>query len=172
MQTRAEAEKRESPRTMQTSVRRGDDGSDVENEINRMTASALYDREIFLSEEEKRKERERALQNNEEFHSLMDEVPNETYHGHGFRNFREGHGLHTTGAHVDSYDDTAVGLSDFREAHGLHYDEAIYSPKKGKRALTSSPTQEPETSPVFGSPEALRNGIILAEILGKPKALR
>ncbi|MGE3802833.1 MAG: hypothetical protein AB7H80_17595 [Candidatus Kapaibacterium sp.] len=119
-----------------------------------------YDHDIYSSET--------AEKQNFEFHSLMEEVPQETYHGHGFTKFSEGHGLHARGETKTTFDDTNKASTDFHAAHGLHYEESLIP---GKRGATTHIEQQP-TPAAFADVEDLRRAIILSEILDKPKALR
>ncbi|MCB0713295.1 MAG: hypothetical protein KDD67_13265 [Ignavibacteriae bacterium] len=120
----------------------------------------VYDSDLYSSETTE--------QQNFAFHSLMEEVPQETYHGHGFTGFSEGHGLHARGETKTTFDDANKVSTDFHTAHGLHYKESLIPGKQG----TTPHTAEQPPSPVFADVEALRRAFILSEILDKPKALR
>lgn len=77
-----------------------------------------------------------------DFNSLLDEVPNETYHGHGFGTFNVAHGLH------------------YGEEEGTRSSEAdpVY--------------QAPIDPRTFRSIDELRRAVVVAEILDKPVSTR
>ena len=145
------------------------EGESVENEIHRMTAEALYDRDLYSSPEESSSllSEQPATESQFGFKSLMKEVPNETYHGHGFTNFNEEQGIHHDDNPLLEYDINMASMSDFQEAHGLHYGETT-SGGAGSAYLLDSISGKG----FFHDMNEVRRGIVLAEVLGKPKALR
>ena len=136
------------------------DADAVSNEIGRLSAEALYDNDLLdggvekmpghdgftVALDEGRPERSTAvseeLARQYDFTSLFDEVPNETYHGHGF--------------------------GTFNVAHGLHYGEEPGTTPLDAEP-TDRPVADRRT---FRSIDELRRAIIVAEILEKPVSMR
>ena len=94
-----------------------------------------------------------------DFRSLFEEVPNETYHGHGFSTFSEAHGLHF-GERPDPLTMESSRSEEFHEAGGIH-----------RKTSTSAEATAPTRS-ILHSPADLRRAIILAEILDRPVSQR
>ena len=98
----------------------------------------------------------------------MEEVPNETYHGHGFNTFKQAHGIHydeTQEKEPVYADDTYQ--TEFHAAHGLHYGELDDAER-----TEISESREQRIDQLFSSMDDVKRGVIMAEILGKPKGLR
>ena len=79
-----------------------------------------------------------------EFTSLLEEVPNETYHGHGFNNFNQ--------------------------AHGLHYGET--EEERDASSRIEIPTEVESVRTLLATPAAIRRAVIVSEIIGKPVSQR
>ena len=159
------------------------DADTVSNEIGRLSASTLFDRDIITETDmidggvvkapghsgfavpldQGRAEwqsRNVGDWNQEyEFRSLLEEVPNETYHGHGFREFREAHGIHY-GEPPDPIRGETSRPEEFHEAARI------------SRKLPASVPTGTAVRSMLGTPADLRRAIILAEILDRPVSQR
>lgn len=164
------------------------DADAVSNEIERMVASTMYTNELLESSKRDeglldggvikapghsgfgvRLDQARPVGEKEgtgdaagsryDFRSLFEEVPNETYHGHGFSNFNEAHGLHF-GERPDPLAVESSRSEEFHETGGILR-------KTSTPAEATAPTRS-----VLHSPADLRRAIILAEILDRPVSQR
>ncbi len=136
------------------------DADAVVNEIHRLSAETLYDNDLLdggvvkmpghdgftVALDDGRPERSdkiaKELAKQYDFHSLLEEVPNETYHGHGF--------------------------GTFNMAHGMHYGEDAGT----RPLDADPGDQIPIDHRVFRSVAELRRAIVVAEILDKPVSMR
>ena len=163
MQARVEGQRSEgeAPAAERGRASPSTDSDQVANEIGRLTAGTLYDREVYGSKVES-EPIGKAGEETFGFHSLMEEVPNEAYHGHGFGGFKQVHGIHYGETDEPAYAD-AVNRGEFDQAHSLPIHTA------GTRRSASRQTP---VNLLFSTMDDVQRGVIMAEILGKPKGLR
>ena len=164
------------------------DAEAVSNEIERMVASTMYTNELLEGSKRdeglldggvikapghsgfgvrldqarpagQEKGADDATGSRYDFRSLFEEVPNETYHGHGFSTFNEAHGLHY-GERPDPLAVESSRSEEFHEAGGIL-----------RKTATSAEAPAPTRS-ILHSPADLRRAIILAEILDRPVSQR
>jgi hypothetical protein len=134
-------------------------------DIDSMVAKTMYDRDVVDSSPAQAKPQPAAQNDQYSFHSQFDEVPNTTYHGHGFEAFNRAHGIH----HIDAQG--KVHYADdfnFAEMPGMYptlHDSG--TPRHATEAVA-----EPERKRFFRDRADLRRAIVAAEILGPPVALR
>lgn len=99
-----------------------------------------------------------------DFSSRLDKVAVEEEYQSAdrFSGFKEAHGLHY--GEEPLLDENASG-PEFREAHGIHYgnDPTHKHP---------APVREVPVPPFFQDGNELRRAVVMAEVLGKPKALQ
>ncbi len=99
-----------------------------------------------------------------DFSSRLDKVAvgEEYKSADSFSGFKEAHGIHF--GEEPLLDENASG-PEFREAHGIHYgnDPTHKHP---------APVREVPVPPFFQDGNELRRAVVLAEVLGKPKALQ
>ena len=129
MQARVEGERSQTATPVRSETTATLDADQVANEIDRLTSSTLYDREVYTSSEAQ-KPTSTAQGEQFEFHSLMKEIPNETYHGHGFSKFKQAHGIHYGETDEPAYADDRY-QTEFHEAHGIHYGESVDTDERG-----------------------------------------
>ena len=81
--------------------------------------------------------------------------------------FKQAHGLHYR-EEGDPYLKEQSDLPEFHEVHGLHYGEGARRPASGKPENSGAGALHD----MLQNTDEVRRAVILAEVLGKPKALR